>query len=412
MTYTLQRRITVAFALLSVVAGGLFAAIVYVAIENYEDRTFPEQMVRDFAWLSEMTRAQQPVVLPPSYQHWVGADIPAAYAKLGSGYHHVETADEDRHVMVGDIGGDRHVITYENLHFEGLEERLAAWLGVGWIVSVGATIWLATLTANRVIQPVRDLAHAVRQDRAANDLPMLEASDEIGELARAFAARAETLQKFLERERLFTADVSHELRTPLTVILGAAEVLQLRAAQGGDQPSLDAIERILRTGRDASAMVTAFLLLARSPNDAGAPPVALQPLLERDVEQQRVWLRDKAVRLEVRIEARPIVHGAPELLAAAIGNLVRNACQYTTEGAVTVTLRSDRVVVEDTGPGMGSTAQGPTLHSRPGSERPSATGEGRGLSIVYRVAEYLGWQVLYEPSPSGGSRFTVLFAPG
>lgn len=412
MRYTLQRRITVAFALLSAITGGLFAAIIYAAIENYEDRTFPAQMIADFAWLSDMTLAQRPVLLPPSYRHWVGADIPAAYAGLGPGYHHVETADDDRHLMIGDIGSERHVIAYEDSQFERLENRLITWLGVGWIASVGAAFWLATLTANRVIQPVRDLAQAVRQDRAASDLPMLEAADEIGELARAFAARAEALQKFLERERLFTADVSHELRTPLTVILGAAEVLRLRAVQAGDQPSLGAAERILRTGRDASAMVTAFLLLSRPPNDASAPPVALQPLLERDVEQQRVWLLDKAVRLDVRIEAQPIVHGAPELLAATIGNLVRNACQYTTEGVVKVTLQSDRVIVEDTGPGMSSTAPGTPPHSRPRGERSSTQGSGRGLSIVYRIAEHLGWQVLYEPSPSGGSRFTVLFTPG
>jgi signal transduction histidine kinase len=241
---------------------------------------------------------------------------------------------------------------------------------------------------------------------------MLSAEDEIGELARALATREEAVQRFLEREQQFTADVSHELRTPLTVILGAAEVVKLRATQSGDRPSLDAAERILRTARDAGSIVAAFLLLSRPPNREFSPQLALLPLLQRDIEQQRLALGNKPVRLEFNIEAHPIVHGAPELVSATIGNLVRNACQYTTEGFVTVTLRPDRVVVEDSGPGLGLALREKLLSSKsPGCPEP-AHGSGRGLSIVYRIAEHLGWQVVHEQSPSGGTRFTVLFAHG
>ncbi len=411
MRRSLRHRITISFTLLSVIVGGVLAAVVYVAIENYEDTTYPPRMTADFEWLQDMTRSGRPIILSPGREHWVGADIPAEYAKLASGYHHIETTENHNHVMAGDINGERHVLAYDDSQFERLEQRLILWLGVGWIVSIGVAIWLATLTVHRVIQPVRDLARAVSEERAADDLPILLAEDEIGELARAFAAREEALQTFLEREKIFTADVSHELRTPLTVILGAAELLRLRAGQASDQPSLDAAERILRTAREAGAIVAAFLLLSRKPDVAGAPLVALQQLLERDAEQQRFWLGDKPVKLEVKVEAQPIVHGTPELLTVTIGNLVRNACQYTTEGAVTVTLQSDRVIVEDSGPGMSSRVLGRPLY-QPLAERKSAHGSGRGLSIVYRVAEHLGWQILHEPSPSGGSRFTVLFAHG
>jgi signal transduction histidine kinase len=220
------------------------------------------------------------------------------------------------------------------------------------------------------------------------------------------------VQRFLEREQQFTADVSHELRTPLTVILGAAEVVKIRALQSGDQPSQDAAERILRTAREAGSLVAAFLLLSRSPNREFSPQLALLPLLEREVEQQRLALGNKPVTLELNVDAHPIVHGAPELVSATIGNLVRNACQYTTEGFVTVTLRPDRVVVEDSGPGLSSALREKLLSSTSLSCPEPAHGSGRGLSIVYRVAEHLGWQVVHEQSPSGGTRFTVLFTRG
>lgn len=412
MKRSLHRRVTLAFTLLSAVVGGVLASLVYLAVENYEDESYPERMAADFAWLTEMVASGRPVELSPGREHWVGAGIPAEFSSLGSGYHNVETVIPSRHVMVGDIAGERHMLAYDDVQFESLEEKMTLWLGVGWAASIVFALWLATLTSNRVIQPVRDLARAVSDERSPTDLPMLGAEDEIGELARALATREEALQRFLERERLFTADVSHELRTPLTVILGAAEVVKLRATKSNDKPSQDASERILRTAREAGSIVAAFLLLSRPPNPEFSPQLPLLPLLERDIEQQRIGLGNRPVRLELRIEANPIVHGAPELVSATIGNLVRNACQYTTEGFVTVTVHSDRVIVEDSGPGLSPALREELLSSKIRSLPESANGSGRGLSIVYRIAEHLGWQVKHEQIPSGGTRFSVLFAHG
>ena len=412
MKRSLQRRVTVAFTLLSAVVGGVLATLVYLAVENYEDETYAERMTADFAWLTDMVSSGRPVELSPGRDHWVGAEIPAEFSRLGPGYHNVETVVPNRHVMVGDIAGKRHMLAYDDVEFENFEQKMTLWLGVGWAASIAFALWLATLTSNRVIQPVRDLAQAVSEERTSDNLPMLGAEDEIGELARALATRQEALQKFLERERQFTADVSHELRTPLTVILGAAEVVKLRAAQSGDRPSQDAAERILRTAREAGSIVAAFLLLSRPPNREFSPQLALLPLLERDIEQQRIGLGSKPVRLELRVEASPIVHGAPELVSATIGNLVRNACQYTTEGFVTVTVQPDRVIVEDSGPGLSPAIQDELRLSKKLSFPEAAHGSGRGLSIVYRIAEHLGWQVAHEHRPSGGTRFTVLFAHG
>lgn len=47
--------------------------------------------------------------------------------------------------------------------------------------------------------------------------------DEIGELAEAFNAMAESLSKSEERRTEFIANVSHELKTPMTTIAGFAD---------------------------------------------------------------------------------------------------------------------------------------------------------------------------------------------
>jgi signal transduction histidine kinase len=93
---------------------------------------------------------------------------------------------------------------------------------------------LGRFVGQRLVTPISQLANAVSEH--AVELPLLDARDEIGILARAFAAHTGELRRVLDRERFFTGDVSHELRSPLTVIMGAAEILLEHAPRPpGDQ---------------------------------------------------------------------------------------------------------------------------------------------------------------------------------
>lgn len=412
MRLPLSRRITVAFTLLTAVVCCLFAAVVYLVFEGVEHTVFPGRMAEDLAWVAALREQGYDGPLPEGRRHWIAPDIPSAFSGFSPGFHTIEKGSQNDFVMVGDINGRRHVLAYDESDFERLEGWLWLSLVLGCAVAILAAAWLAALTANRIIHPVRELARAVREDRPPEALPLLQAEDEMGELARAFAARAEGLQQALARERLFTADASHELRTPLTVVLGAAEVLRMRAGELGDVDARQAAERVLRAAREASAVVGAFLVLSRAPDPSGAPLVALRPLVEREVERQRVWLADKPVALEFKVEAEPVVSGVPELLVIAIGNLVRNACQYTSAGAVTVTLKAACVEISDTGPGLPPVVRERLFQRQTPDETPAVQGNGLGLSIVHRVVEHLGWRVTHEAAPSGGSRFTLRFEAG
>ena len=101
------------------------------------------------------------------------------------------------------------------------------------------------------------------------------------------------------------------------------------------------------------------------------------------------------------------VSGDPDLLGAALRNLIDNALRYTPEGsAVTVTAgREDGqpvLTVADNGAGV-SAGELPRLAERfyRGSD-PGAEGSGLGLAIVRRIAELHGARLELDNLPDGG----------
>jgi signal transduction histidine kinase len=76
-----------------------------------------------------------------------------------------------------------------------------------------------------------------------------------------------------------------------------------------------------------------------------------------------------------------------------LGNLVRNAFQYTMQGKVKILVCTDRVSVCDSGPGITA----------------SRRGAGLGLTIVERLCEKLHWRFIINSTPNQGTRADLIF---
>jgi len=402
---SLRRRIVAAYVLLACVVCGCFGIAAYVTIQSIENVFIDKRLARAADQLIDRHWRGLPQDLPLNISLFQGAATPVRLKQLPPGVHEIAMDGQALHVFVRDDRGERFFLTDDESDFDSIELNVYVTLAAAFLVCLGLAVLLGRLTASRVIAPVTTLAQAVGQDDETRELPFVGSHDEVGVLARAFAARTEQLQRFLQRERLFVGDVSHELRTPLTIILGAAELLTARLRERPDL--LAPAERIMRTAADTTERVGALLLLSRSPEMVDAPRIALAPLIRQEMDRCQSLLADKTLTLSMQASEDVHVHARPELASIAIGNLIRNACQFTEEGYVKVTLEPGRLVVEDTGTGIPSSLR-ERLFERfvRGSADPS-TGSGLGLSIVRRVAEHLGWGIALEDRPGGGSRFIL-----
>jgi HAMP domain-containing protein len=219
---TLRTRITVSFVLLMVAVMGFVVAaeqLDYDELRAYViSRSLHDEMDRLQADLADGT----PPALSPGSELFDARNVPDALRPYTPGYYSADPPDV-WHLLVFDLGGQRYYLRQDAERYQYLEHVIDGYALVVMLLCILCAFWIGRLTAARVIAPITRLADAVQ--RGQTPFPFQDARDEIGVLARAFAARTDELQRYLQRERWFVGDVSHELRTPLTVMLGAAEVL-------------------------------------------------------------------------------------------------------------------------------------------------------------------------------------------
>lgn len=406
---SLRRRIAGAFVLLAFVLCSFFSLVAIFAVEIAEANLIDHNMSKLVDQVIVQHRQQQTMALPDDIHFYANAEIPLELRSFPPGIHEVESGEREMHIIVRMQDGNHYVLTDDTSDFEFIELLIFIAIGAGFITSMLLSIALGLTSAKRIIAPVSALAAAVERNDAPSALPSLDTQNEIGVLARAFAKRTDQLQQFLADERLFTGDVSHELRTPLTVMLGASELLKVQLAQTPD--ALLVAERIRRVAAEASERVGALLLLSQSREVLGSTRMSLTHLIAREIERCQPLLAGKPVQITFNDSKDIWIHARPELAGIAIGNLLRNACQYTEQGTVQVHATAQQLTIEDNGPGVPENVRARLFERFVRGNDNQHVGSGLGLAIVKRVVDHLGWQIAHETPSAGGSRFILTFPP-
>ncbi len=290
-------------------------------------------------------------------------------------------------------------LTAEQTTLRRLAVLLALLTGIGAAFAAGAT----RLVARRVLRPVRALTETVERVAASQDLtgPIdTSGRDELGRLARSFAAMMAALHRSVTAQRRLVADASHELRTPLTSLTTNLDLLAETSCGPDAQAPVLVREARAQVG-ELTVLVNDLVDLARDgQTEAHVEDIRLDLLVERLVARAR--RRAPGVQVEARL-APGMVRANPESVERAVGNLLDNALKWSPPGGrVEVTADGGTVTVTDQGPGI-PVADLPFVFDRFYRSAAARTlpGSGLGLAIVRQVAENAGGRVAAEPLPRG-----------
>ncbi|MEO7252102.1 MAG: HAMP domain-containing sensor histidine kinase [Arenimonas sp.] len=422
---SLRRKIWVAFIMQA--AAISFAAVlgVYGASAVLKHVLIKRALQEEAVHFWQRRDANPKAEIPDTYNmngYLVGtqgmAALPLPLQGLLPGFHSLPRMQGGSLVLVEDRGGQRLFLLFKQEQVDSL----AFWFGMAPLALVLAVVyliaWTTYRTSKRVVSPVIWLANLVQQwdpmhpDASAlkpENLPV-DVDGETLTLASSLHDFASRIGSFVEREHNFTRDASHELRTPLTLIRVAGDMM---AEDESLSPTAKrSLKRIQGAGRDMEALIEAFLILARE-GDTGLPDEVFSAgtIAREEIDKARPLLAGKPVELVFRQDAELEVHGPPRVFSVLLGNLLRNACHYTEQGAVSVVVQADRVLISDTGVGMSSQELTRVFEPFFRAGDGAKDGQGIGLSIVRRLSERYGWPVRLESDPGKGTTASIRFSP-
>ncbi len=340
------------------------------------------------------------------------SELPDEFAGLGPGIHDVRTPVGETVVHSSEHDGARLFLVFDANNVK----ELATYFGLAplalLLVVLYSSAWVAYRITRRAVSPVIRLARSVRDiDLETPDLASLSAdvqatggNAEIEVLAHALRHLLGRVDRFIERERLFTREASHELRSPLTVIRMASDKLLGRDDLEPQARAL--VEKMRRAALDMEELTEILLLLAREHEGTlRKEQVVVNDIMRQEFNRCMMIYGHKPLTLRLDETHRVVLQSSPRILAIVLGNLLRNACAYTERGTVEVLVHAGGVRISDSGVGMSKEHLGAVF--TPALGRQHARGNGIGLSIVKRITERFDWALEIASEPARGTTVEV-----
>jgi GAF domain-containing protein/CheY-like chemotaxis protein len=241
-------------------------------------------------------------------------------------------------------------------------------------------------------------------------------------LFRELEDKGRQLQMADRHKSEFLANMSHELRTPLNAIIGYSEMLQEDAADLGVEQFTDDLGKINAAGKHLLELINAVLDLSKI--EAGKMELYLESFdvagLVRDIAAVIQPLAAKnGNRLQVRCaDDIGLMHADLTKVRQALFNLLSNACKFTEQGTVALTVIRDATPAQDwlvfgvADTGIGMTAEQLARLFEAFIQADAATtrrygGTGLGLALSRRLCRMMGGDVTAASEAGRGSTFTI-----
>lgn len=223
---------------------------------------------------------------------------------------------------------------------------------------------VAVFISKKVLNPVKDITDRVKQISSESmhvRLATLTDNDELSKLIITFNHMLDRLETAFETQNNFISNASHELGTPLTAIIGQADVTLTKTRQPEEYAA--SLKVILNEAERLEKITKSLLFLAQTGFDGKKQKMNI---LRTD---QLLWDVKETIDMitpqnMVQIDFSLIpenpeklkILGNMQLLHLALTNIVSNACKYSSNKPVLISIGSTDtqviIIVKDQGIGI------------------------------------------------------------
>ena len=256
---------------------------------------------------------------------------------------------------------------------------------------------ISSVTSMRQSKPIKEIAAAARQfghGELSVRVDVGHRRDEVGELAEAFNAMADSLSKSEQRRSEFIANVSHELKTPMTTIAGFADGI----LDGTIPPEKEKqyLQVISSETRRLSRLVRSMLDLSRLQSDerAAQQQFDICETMLRVLVSLESKINAKHLNVDAQLPDDPVqVWGDQDAITQVCYNLLDNAAKFSPENGplrISITTKSSKAYISISNEGQTISPEELPLifdrfHKTDHSRSADRDGVGLGLYIVKTI---------------------------
>lgn len=261
-----------------------------------------------------------------------------------------------------------------------------------------------------------------------------QSHDDVTRVAQSLEMKVQERTRELEASKLaaeaaniaktrFLANMSHELRTPLNAIIGYGELLEETLPPGSTSSAttISDLKRISISARHLLRLINDLLDLSKIEagiTDLHMEELLLQPLLNEVVAVLKPIAEKQSNRMVVNLPADVrVIKADPTKLKQVLFNLLHNACKFTRNGtvALTVDVKAEphaavQFIVTDMGIGMTPEQLArlftPFTQVHMDNAR-NYGGTGLGLALSREYCRMMGGDISVTSVVGAGTAFTV-----
>ena len=250
---------------------------------------------------------------------------------------------------------------YYNSHHLILLKKV---LFFGGFISILLIIYLTYLFSKRFFDPIVKIitkVNSISTDNIHLRLDDINNTDEINRLATTFNNLLNRIEIAFETNKNFISNASHEFGTPLTAIIGEADVALLKDRTPVEYK--EALQKILKQSERLNKISQSLLFLAQigyKQNKFNYTLLRTDELILQANEIMNQLIPKNNIKIDFDLlpenPKKLKVMGNKDLLMLAITNIITNACKYSSNKPVIVSLASTNneivMIFQDQGIGI------------------------------------------------------------
>ncbi|MBT9241136.1 sensor histidine kinase [Vibrio splendidus] len=254
--------------------------------------------------------------------------------------------------------------------------NLIIYIALGYIFFIVLALWLYSYQVGKKTEQLVEWSESASNDLLTNPAPNFKFS-EYNRVALYLEKALSKNAHLVEREQRFLSHASHELRTPIAIIRANMEILERISLPSDLQRPINRIDRASSNMQQITE--TMLWLVRKSETPPNQNSVSIAALLDNLIEELEYLIQGEEIDIIRDYAHAPTIKLPETPIKIVVGNLIRNAFQYTHSGTIRVYFEKNSIVIKN-------------INTQE-LDLPFQDSFGLGQDLTEKICKKLGWNL-------------------